>query len=175
MVHVHTKMLERYSKQSTQIFVRAKQAKSKKKQQDKDKNAEPDAELQAENKSRLKEKAFDFGRFEARLLNTSSIDTFVKFLGYYKELDYDQMKRALSYFHRVFVKRKMEVVLYRLDIIELFYRIMQDKEGLPTTHPAYKEMDQFTRHFIKQLVRKLQSTPTLYVEVSLASRFKEPL
>lgn len=93
------------------------------------------------------------------------MDTFLKFLQYYDELEYPQIKRALSFLHRVFVKRELEAVLFRLDVLELFNRMMQGKDGLQFTHPAYKEVDQFAKYYIKQLVRKLQKTPALYAEV----------
>lgn len=175
MVHVHLKMLERYSKQHEHLFVRSKrQQKAKKKRQqqdgidmpaDDDNNEEDDEELALQSRNTMRERSFDFTKFEGKLLQQSCVSTFLAFLDNYKELSYAQVKRAITFFHRIFVKRQEEVLLFRIDIVEQFYRIMQDPDGLPQGHPARKEMDQFVKYYLRKLFKKLESRPEMYVEL----------
>ncbi|RPA96465.1 timeless-domain-containing protein [Choiromyces venosus 120613-1] len=176
MVHVHLKMLERFSKQHDHMFIRSrKRARAQRK-----KNATPgedaagdvpeegdeeDEEMAELSRATMKERAFDYSRFEQKFLTPSCVNTFLAFIGNYKELNYSQMKRAITFFHRVFVKRGQEVLLFRIDIVELFNRILQGPEGLPSSHPARKEMDQFFKHYMRRLVKMLEKRPELYVEL----------
>jgi replication fork protection complex subunit Tof1/Swi1 len=167
MVHVHLKLLERFSKQHEHMFVRSR-IRRKQKGKGKGVDEEPgsgEEDLAELSKNTMKERAFDYSRFETKFLTQSCTNTFLAFLGHYKELSYSQMKRAITFFHRIFVKRGEEVLLFRLDIVELFHRIMQDPDGLPASHPARKEMDQFVKHFLKKLFKKLETTPELYIEL----------
>lgn len=170
LAHVQLRILERYSKQNTYIFVKAKRQKTRLKATQKFGEEatvinESDEELEVENRRNVRERSFDFIRYESKFLSNACVDTFLKLLAYYKELEYVQIKRALSFLHRVFVKREQETALFRLDVLDLLNRIVQGKDGLTRSHPAFKEVDQFTKHYIKQLVRKLQKTPALYVEL----------
>lgn len=167
MVHVHVKMLEKYSKQHELMFVRSRRRqKAKKKQGDvADENVSEEEDVAAETRNAMSERAFDFGRFETKLLNQNCINTFLAFLDNYKELSYGQVKRAITFFHRVFVKRQEEVLLFRLDIVEQFHRIMQDPDGMPQSHPARKEMDQFVRYYLRRLIKKLEARPEMFVEL----------
>ncbi|KAL7266282.1 Topoisomerase 1-associated factor 1 [Rhizina undulata] len=172
MVHVHVKMLEKYSKQHEHMFIRFRRrqrAKKKQKEQDtgvlNDDGGSRDEADAAASKRAIQERSFDFARFEGKLLTQPCINTYLAFLGYYKELNYSQVKRVITFFHRIFVKREMEVMLFRLDIADLFYKIMQGSEPLLQSNPAYKEMDQFVKHYFKKLTRKLENNPALYVEL----------
>lgn len=171
LAHVHLRMLERYSKQNTYIFIKAKHQKSQRRKavssnkEVVDTLPESDEELEAENRRNIRERAFNFIRYETKFLSNNCVDAFLKLLTYYNELEYIQIKRALTFLYRVFVKREMEAVLFRIDVLDLLNRMIQGKDALPYSHPAYKEVAQFTNYYIKHLVRKLQKTPALYVEV----------
>jgi len=173
MVHVHLKMLERFSKQHEHMFIRSrKRARAQRKKDVAGEDGagsvpeeEEDEELAEESKATMKERAFDYSRFEQKFLTQSCVDTFLAFIGNYKELNYGQMKRAITFFHRVFVKREQEVLLFRIDIIELFNRILQGPDGLPNSHPARQEMDQFFKHYMRKLVKMLEKRPELYAEL----------
>lgn len=171
MAYVHLKLLEKYSQQHEHMFVRSRRRRSKKA---KEKAAldeaieyeeEDDSQLIAASKSATAERAFDFRKFEAKYLNQNCINTFIALLGYYQELNANQIMRAIKMFHRIFEKRKMEVLLYRLDLVDLLYHMMHGSEALDRKHPAYKEVDQFTRHFLRKLFKKLEAEPAMYVEL----------
>jgi replication fork protection complex subunit Tof1/Swi1 len=172
MVHVHLKLLEKYSQQHEHMFVRSRRRQSKKAIQktrelgeESVEREEDDAELAAASKRALSERAFDFKKFEGKYLNNNCINTFISYLGFYKELSEAQVMRAIKMLHRIFEKRKMEVLLYRLDLVDLLYQMMQGSQAMPRSHPAYKQVDQFTKHFMRKLFKKLEAEPALYVEL----------
>ena len=174
MAHVHLKLLEKYSQQHEHMFVRSRRRQTKKKKQtaletgdaDVDElREENEEELVAASKRAVRERTFDFQRFEAKYLNQSCINTFIAFLSFYKELDANQIMRTIKILHRIFEKRKMEVLLYRLDLVDLLYQMMQGSKALPRSHPAYKQVDQFAKHFLRKLFKKLEAEPAMYVEL----------
>ena len=186
MVHVHLKLLEKYSQQHEHMFIRSRRRhRARKKTRetnetpevpgDVDPSAaeaasgesqdEDEEQMAAAGRLAVAERAFDFKRFETKYLNQSCIDTFVALLRYYRELDEAQIMRAIKMLHRIFEKRKEEVLLYRLDLVDLLYAMMQGPHALPRSHPAYKQADTFARHFLRKLFRKLQGEPALFVEL----------
>lgn len=170
MVHVHLKMLEKFSKQHELMFVRSRRRQKAKKKQagagdaNSDENGSEEEDI-AESRNTMRERAFSFTKFETKFLNQNCINTFLAFLDNYKELSYSQAKRAITFFHRIFVKRQEEVLLFRLDIVEQLYRIMQDPDGMSHGHPARKEMDQFVKFYLRRLVKKLEKRPEMFVEL----------
>ena len=101
-------------------------------------------------------------------MNDHCIDTFRRFLDFYAELRHDQIKRVLTFFHRVFVKRKQQVILYRLDVCELLLRMVNDEVNVPRESSIRKHLEEFTKHYTYSLTKSLKKTPALYVEVPLA-------
>ena len=111
------------------------------------------------------ERKFDFHRFAAKFVNQSSVNTFVAFTRYFADLDTEQLKRAHRFFHRVAYKMELGVLLCRVDIIQLFNKMMKGPGGLDVESPAYKEWDDFVRHFFRQVVKRVQERPELVVEM----------
>lgn len=100
-----------------------------------------------------------------KFFNDHCIDTFRSLLSYYAELRPDQIKRVLVFFHRIFVKRKQQVILYRLDICELLSRMMNDEINIPTGSSIRRHLEDFAKHYIYSLTKALAKTPILFVEV----------
>ncbi|PWW75481.1 hypothetical protein C7212DRAFT_344845 [Tuber magnatum] len=183
MVHVHLKMLERFSKQHEHLFIRSrKRARAQRRKStaggdgaegvpEEEDEEDEDEEIAKLSKVTMKERAFDYSRFERKFLTQGCVNTFLAFIGNYKELNYGQMKRAIIFFHRVFVKREQEVLLFRIDVIELFNRILQGPDGLPNSHPARKEMDRFFKHYMRKLVKMLEKRPEF---LAMTSRLRFP-
>jgi replication fork protection complex subunit Tof1/Swi1 len=86
-------------------------------------------------------------------------------LDFYVELRPDQIKRVLVFFHRIFVKRKQQVILYRLDICELLSRMINDEINIPQDSSIRKHLEDFVKHFTSSLTKALKKTPVLYIEV----------
>jgi replication fork protection complex subunit Tof1/Swi1 len=98
-------------------------------------------------------------------VNQSSVNTFVAFAKYFADLDTEQLKRAHRFFHRVAFKMELGVLLCRVDVLQLFNKMMKGPGGLDTESPAYKEWDDLVKHFFRQIVKKVQERPELVVEM----------
>lgn len=171
--HVFLRMLERYSKENVDLQVRSRRrARKKKKENVAVPVGEPEyddqgseAEDLAEAQRLSKERKFDFKRFSSKFLIQRCIDTFVAFTTYYKDLTAEQLKRAHRFFYRVAFKQEMSVMLFRLDIIALFNKMIKGPEGLSTANPMFREWDELTRQLIRRMIKKLQQRPELAVEM----------
>ncbi|KAJ5096214.1 Timeless protein [Penicillium alfredii] len=175
LVHVFLRMLERYSKENADMQVRsrrrAKRSKKKADQISEQGGAQNDDEQNSEDEDMvdtaqvIKERSFDFKRFAAKFCNQKCVDTFVAFTGYYRELNSEQLKRAHRYFYRIAFKQEMTVLLFRLDIISLFYRMIKGPEGLDSSKPIFKEWEELVRQIIRRLLKKLDQRPALITEL----------
>lgn len=179
LAHVFLRMLERYSKTNADMQVRSKRrAKRKTKQaQSKGGNGERDEEEQEEQASEdedeeeqdaervSRERKFDFTRFAARFCNQGCVDTFVAFTAFYKELSTEQLKRAHRYFYRIAFKQEMSVLLFRVDIINLFHRMIKGPGPLDSSQPIFREWEELVRQIIRRLIKKLEQRPALVTEL----------
>lgn len=173
LAHVFLRMLERYSKQNIDLQVRSKKRarniKKKKSQAEGQENGEEGHVSETEDISAahrtVSERKFDFARFSAKFVNQSSVNTFVAFTKYYNELSTEQLKRAHRFFYRVTFKMDIAVLLYRVDIIHLFNKMIKGPEGLDPQSSSFKEWEEFVRHFFRTVVKKLQERPELFVEM----------
>ncbi|KAF1836984.1 drug resistance protein MdrA [Decorospora gaudefroyi] len=171
--HVFLRMLERYAKQNVDMQIRSKRRarkikKKKAETQGEDGEEEGHAseteDLEQAQKT-VSERKFDFTRFSAKFVNQSSINTFVAFAKYFADLDSEQLKRAHRFFHRVAFKMELGVLLCRVDILQLFNKMMKGPGGLDPESPAYREWDDFVKHFFRQVVNRVQERPELVVEM----------
>lgn len=172
--HVFLRMLERYSKENTDMQVRSrrKARRNKKKiEQSTAQNGAEDEEQNSEDEDLVdtaqvvKERAFDFKRFAAKFCNQSCVDTFVAFTEFYRELNSEQLKRAHRYFYRIAFKHEMTVLLLRLDIINLFHRMIKGPGAIDSKKPIFKEWEELVRQIIRRLVKKLDQRPALITEL----------
>lgn len=56
-------------------------------------------------------------------------------------------------------------MLFRVDIIALFHKMIKGPEGLDPASPMFREWDEFVRQLIKRCTRKIQERPELIVEM----------
>ncbi|KAJ5631656.1 uncharacterized protein N7484_011756 [Penicillium longicatenatum] len=175
LVHVFLRMLERYSKENADMQVRSrKRARRNKKKaaqangQDEDDNEEAhnseDEDMEDVNRS-VKERAFDFKRFASKFCNQKCVDTFVAFTEFYRELSSEQLKRAHRYFYRIAFKQEMTVLLFRLDIIKLFHKMIKGPGGIDSSDPVFKEWEELVRQLIRRLVKKIDQRPAMITEL----------
>ncbi|TVY92783.1 Topoisomerase 1-associated factor [Lachnellula willkommii] len=172
--HHYLRILEQYSKQNVDLQVRSRRRVRRKKKaaraagQD---EADDDIvdESEGEDTTRAErtshERKFEFKRFAARFLSQGCVDTFVTFVAYYNDLKSSQLKRAHRFFYRVAFKQEMSVMLFRVDIIALFYKMVKGPEGLDPQSSSYKEWDEFVKQILKKCTRKIQERPELVVEM----------
>jgi replication fork protection complex subunit Tof1/Swi1 len=173
LAHVFLRMLERYAKQNVDMQIKSKRRTRKinKKQTetqgttgDEDGHVSETEDIQEAQRT-VTERKFDFTRFAAKFVNQSSVNTFVAFARYFADLDTEQLKRAHRFFHRVAFKMELGVLLCRVDILQLFTKMMKGPGGLDTESPAYKEWDDLVKHFFRQVVKRVQERPELVVEM----------
>lgn len=164
-------MLERYSKTNTDMQVRSRR-KARRKAKESQPAGENDEEEHAsededqEDTERIsRERKFDFSRFSARFCNQKCVDTFIALTKHYKELNTEQLKRAHRYFYRIAFKQEMTVLLFRVDIINLFYRMIKGPGALDLSQPIFKEWEDLVRHIIRRLVKKIDQRPALVTEL----------
>ncbi|KAL1953542.1 hypothetical protein VTO42DRAFT_2619 [Malbranchea cinnamomea] len=176
LAHVFLRMLERYSKLNTKMQVRSRKRR-RRKPETLDETADPqdaavqdqgygsEAEEIEEAHRTAVERSFDFRRFVAKFCNQKSVDTFVALTACYRELDEEQLKRAHRFFYRVAFKQDLSVLLFRVDIVSLFHKMVKGPEGLDTSKPSYKDWEELTRQLIKRLIKKIEQRPVLLAEM----------
>lgn len=175
LAHVFLRMLERYAGENVDLQVRSRRRAGKSKKaaarqlgesadaNDADNASELEDVAEAERVSR--ERKFDFTRFSAKFMTQGCIDTFVAFTKYYNDLTPEQLKRTHRFFYRVAFKHELSVMLFRLDIIALFYRMIKGPQGLDSANPMYHAWEELVRQLIKRLVKKMDQRPELVVEL----------
>ncbi|KAL9104750.1 MAG: hypothetical protein Q9163_000362 [Psora crenata] len=174
LAHVFLRMLERYSRENVDLQIRSKRRARRKEnkadarkrgEDDEDEDQSSEAEDVREAERVSQERKFDFTRFSARFMTQACIDTFVTFTRFYTDLAADQLKRAHRFFYRVAFKQDRSVMLFRLDIIALFNRMIKGPEGLGSKSPTFPEWDELVRQIFRKLIKKLDQRPELAVEL----------
>ena len=175
VAHVFLRMLEQYSKQNTSLHVRSKRRARKRKKAAERQNGEPNDEQahydaseeedRAEIEKVSRERKFDFSRFCVKFMTQTCIDTFVAFTRYYHDLNAEQLKRAHRFFYRVAFKQEVSVMLFRVDIIALFNKMIKGPDGLDRGNAMYREWDDLVRQILKKMFKKLEQRPELYIEM----------
>ncbi|KAI9758877.1 MAG: hypothetical protein M4579_002761 [Chaenotheca gracillima] len=176
LAHVYLRMLERYAKQNVEMQVRSRRRakrKSKAKKgpdagtsnKDQDDEEEDEGEELAQAQRTSRERKFDFHRFAARFMRQGCIDTFVALTRYYNDLSVEQLKRAHRFFHRAAFKMEMGVMLFRVDIIALFNKMIKGPEGLDPASTAFREWQELVQHIFRQLVKKMDQRPQMAIEM----------
>ena len=174
LAHIFLRMLERYSKENVDLQVRSRRRAHVKRKaaavvagnlNEGEEDQASEAEDTAEAARVSKERKFDFTRFSSKFMTQACIDTFVSFTKYYNDLNTEQLKRAHRFFHRVAFKQELSVMLFRLDIISLFNKMMKGPEGLDSASPMFKDWDELIRQLIRKMTKKVQQRPELVVEM----------
>jgi replication fork protection complex subunit Tof1/Swi1 len=60
---------------------------------------------------------------------------------------------------------ELGILLCRVDILQLFNKMIKGPGGLDKESAAYKEWDDLVKHFFKQVVKRVQERPELVVEM----------
>ncbi|KAI0854397.1 timeless-domain-containing protein [Daldinia vernicosa] len=174
LTHTYLRVLEAYSKQNVDMQVRSRRRVRKKKKaakatgedEENPVEEEDDSENDQANAERTSsERKFDFGRFANRFTPQGVVDTFVQFTKYYQDLNDSQLKRAHRYFYRIAFKQNMSVMLFRIDIIQLFYSMIKGQEPLDKSSTMYKEWEELAKQILKKCIRKIEERPQLIIEM----------
>ncbi|KAF4343065.1 replication fork protection complex subunit Tof1 Swi1 [Fusarium beomiforme] len=173
LVHHFLRILEGYSKQNIDMQVRSrKRTRQKKKaaqdaagiENDNDENDGSDNDAASAERA-TKERKFDFHRFVTRFTPQGVVDTFIAFTRYYRDLTDSQLKRAHRYFYRVAFKAEASVMLFRVDIIHLFYNMVKGPAALDRSSSIFKEWEELVKQILRKCFKKLEQRPELLVEM----------
>lgn len=170
LAHTFIRMLEHYSKQNVDMQVRSRRrARKKRKAADANTSADANAGSEAEDIQEAervtRERRFDFTRFGARFVNQGCVNTFVAFTKFFSDLSNEQLKRAHRFFYRVAFKHEMSTILFRVDIIQLFHKMIKGPEGLNRELPIFKEWEEFSRQLFRRLIKRVPDRPSIVVEM----------
>ncbi|KAJ5622097.1 Timeless protein [Penicillium herquei] len=175
LFHVFLRMLERYSKENADMQIRSRRRAKRNKKKAAEANGQDDGDNDEAQNSEdedmvdatqtVKERGFDFKRFAAKFCNQKCVDTFVAFTEFYRELSSEQLKRAHRYFYRIAFKHEMTVLLFRLDIINLFHRMIKGPGGIDSSKSVFKEWEELVRQLIRRLVKRIDQRPALITEL----------
>ncbi|OJD28497.1 hypothetical protein ACJ73_00096 [Blastomyces percursus] len=177
LAHVFLRLLEQYSKQNEHMQIRSRRRARRKQRKEAVANSEnPEAQndddeseaedLAMEDATRtIVERSFDFRRFAAKFCTQKSVNTFFALTTHYSELNEEQLKRAHRFFYRVAFKQELSVLLFRVDIISLFYRMIKGPGGLDSAKSIYAEWEELTRQVLRKLIKKLEQRPELITEM----------
>jgi replication fork protection complex subunit Tof1/Swi1 len=167
--HVFVRMLERYSKVNVDLQIRSKR-KARRKQKPKptvieegdaaappppppDEDAEEAEQEEREIYQAASERKFDFAKFSAKFMNQKCVDTFLALLHFYRDLTPEQLKRCHRYFYRLAFKNELVVLLFRVDILLLFHRLIKGPEGLDPTIEGFKEWELLVKQIFRHCVK----------------------
>lgn len=171
-VHVFVRMLERYAKQNVDLQIRSKRRarrKQKKTQQPGNPEANDDAyqedAAEAENDQQeafraVSERKFDFARLTAKLCNQGSVNTYISFLHFYADLSPAQLKRCHRFFYRLAFKNELGVLLFRVDILALFQRIIKGSDCLRQDVESYRDWEELVRQVFRRCIKWIEREPS---------------
>ncbi|PGH13575.1 hypothetical protein AJ79_03568 [Helicocarpus griseus UAMH5409] len=176
LAHVFLRLLEQYSKQNEHMQIRSRRRARRKDRKEAARSLDTADPLNgdesegedlafSEAERTIVERSFDFQRFAAKFCTQKSVNTFLAFTAYYRELNEEQLKRAHRFFYRVAFKQELSVLLFRVDIISLFYRMIKGPGGLDSGKSMYAEWEELTRRIIRKLVKKIGERPELITEM----------
>lgn len=176
LAHVFLRMLERYSRENVDLQIRSRRRARRRKEANRaagtgkemdgvDDDQRSEDEDAIDTAQVTKERKFDFGRFSAKFTTQKSVDTFTALAKYYRDLSVDQLKRAHRFFYRVAFKQDLAVLLYRVDIISLFYRMIKGPEGLDPHNKMFREWEELVRQVLKKMFKKISERPELVTEL----------
>ena len=178
LAHVHLRVLEHYSRQNVEMQVRSRRRARKKKvpqTTSKGKDTAPNGEQAAQDASEAeeiaeaqrttRERKFDFKRSVSKFMTQGCVHTFVALAKCYRDLTSEQLKRAHRFFYRVAFKHEMSVMLFRVDIIALFHKMIKGPESLDLKSGEGKEWSELVRQLFKKLTRCMEKRPELAVEL----------
>lgn len=110
----------------------------------------------------------DFKKVQRSYINDFTIETYTAFLKRFKELDNDQIKKIIAFFHRVFIQAKEEAYLFRLDLIVIL-RDMLGEDGIEKNARVRKHVEQFTNYYLQRLKSRIKKSPSWIMELLFPS------
>lgn len=161
-IHVITiilKSFESFAKEDLQLYVQTKRKQSKNnKKRINELNRDTDAKLSAaiydsddeaiaENiREVTRERRLNFQATEVRFFHQAIVTAYIEYLSRFQDLNHDDIKICLSYFHKLFVVRKDYNGLFRLDFMQMLHKL---KNHLPRGSSIRLKVEEFIYYFMK--------------------------
>ncbi|KAG0178563.1 Topoisomerase 1-associated factor 1 [Apophysomyces sp. BC1034] len=145
---------------------------------DDDSDDEESAEDRREQQLAYREHVFKFESLEAKYATGDVVRIYCTLLENYRTLKPEILVCITTLFHRIMVKRKVEKLFFKLTVLDLFNRILNEYPYLPKS-PAMSQLVQFIRYSIGRFFKRANEYPLLFVEVlfkstAVGSHFEEP-
>ncbi|KAI9490959.1 timeless protein-domain-containing protein [Zychaea mexicana] len=186
LTHVMLKLLEQYSQKNQVMFVRKKKNTKAKISSDgqegsgvegraAESNAaaygsgdSDDEEDEREQELAYREHIFKFQSFEKKYFTSDVVRVYCVLLERFEMLSPETLHCITSLFHRIMVKREVEHVFFKINVLELFNRIVGTYPSLPKTS-AMSELVHFIRYCTRRFFKKAEEYPLLFVEILFAN------
>lgn len=171
LAHVFMRMLERYSKQNVDLQIRSKRRARRKRKDvaqalgEEDQAEHSEGEDEREAHRAVSERKFDFSRLSAKFMNEPCINTFVRFTQYYHDLNEEQLKRSHRFFYRCAFKMERIILLFRVDILHLFYRMIKGPQPLRKDGQFFKDWEELVKQIFRRCIKKLEERREMMVEM----------
>lgn len=168
VVHILLKSFESLANEDVKLFIKTRRKMSKlgrkgglnqdmDKQHwhliDKDSDDEDD---EAEIRYITQERKLDFKNTEVRFFHADTVSTHIQYLSKFEDLSQEEIKRGISFFHRLFFVRKDYSALYRLDFMNTIFRL---RLFLPKRSRIRTHVEDFIVYFMKKFKMALDRFP----------------
>ena len=168
MVHILLKSFDSFAKEDVKLYIQSRRRKVKTNKnislmenvvghQIDDLMDESDEEADGKRARQVKsERQLNLTKTETRFFHTNTVTSYIDYLSEYEDLSHEEIKRCLSYFHRLFVMRKDYTSLYRLDFMLLLQKL---HSFLPKSSSIRKHVDEFIYYFMKKFKTSFSRFP----------------
>ncbi|KAG2734040.1 hypothetical protein G9P44_003565 [Scheffersomyces stipitis] len=164
VVHILLKTLKNFAEEDVKLFIQTTRRNSKKKA-NKESNDQTDAveqvdESDTEDKRTharvTRERKINYERTEVKFFHQDTVSTYIEYLSRYEDLTHYEIKKCLTYFHRLFVVRKDFNGLYRLDFMQVLHKL---RDYLPSQSNIRGQVDEFIYYFMKKFKASIERFP----------------
>lgn len=111
--------------------------------------------------STIKEHTVKFEKVLRCYMNEPTIDSYVSFLQRFRELEDEDLKRGLTFLHRVLIQETEQSLLFRIDLIVLL-RDMLSSQGLSKASRVKKHVENLSNYYLRSLRKKLEKSPAWF-------------
>ncbi|QLG70158.1 hypothetical protein HG535_0A00970 [Zygotorulaspora mrakii] len=167
LTHTAMKLFEQYDEEKSLIITK----KTKKKQHNIS-EAEIENLVQSQGIDRdealeilqpsFREHEVSFAKIQRQYFCESTIETYINCLQRFQELEDSDIKKGISFLHRVITRESEEALLFRIDFIVLL-RNMLSTGGISRRSRVRKHVESFSNFFLYRLKKKLKDSSSWFI------------
>lgn len=102
------------------------------------------------------ERKLDFKQTEVKFFHSDIVTTHLEYLSRFEDLSHEEIKRGISFFHRLFVVRKDYAALFRLDFMNMIHKL---RKFLPRGSSIRGHVEEFIVYFMKKFKTAFERFP----------------